>query len=99
MVTSWLCVPNCSCHAVTVYVPGGSPANVNRPASSLTAECEVVSTAKYPCINGRTLHLTGMNSGFSHWVWIGGAPLGCNLFHSAFTRASGCMLCEWGSSL
>src|SRR6266571_81314 len=37
MVTSWLWLPNCSCHAVTVYLPGGSPDKLNAPSSPVTA--------------------------------------------------------------
>src|SRR5436190_19229469 len=99
MVTSWLCVPKRSCHAVTVYLPAGSPSSLNAPVESVMVECGVFSTTKYPCIQGCTLHLTAMNSGWSHAVWIGGAPFGCDLFHSALTLARGRILCDVGSSL
>src|SRR6266702_143896 len=99
MVTSWLWVPNCSCHAVTVYLPGGSPDKLNAPSASVTEACGVERTTNQPCIHGWTLHFTGMNSGCSNFAWIGGAPSGCDLFHSGFTFARGWMLCEFGSPL
>src|SRR5262249_2572505 len=36
-VTSCVCVPYCSCHAVTVYFPAGSPFRLNAPSGPVTA--------------------------------------------------------------
>src|ERR1700722_8693527 len=37
MVTSCVCVPYCSCHAVTVYLPAGSPFKLKEPSGPVTA--------------------------------------------------------------
>src|SRR4051812_27114812 len=43
-VTSIVCSPNFSCHATTVYLPGGTPPIVNEPSGPLTAKNGCLST-------------------------------------------------------
>src|SRR5208283_2864231 len=65
MVTSCDSGPNDSCQAVMVYLPGGKLGSENEPPGPVTAKCELGITAKVPCIQGCTLHFTGMNSACS----------------------------------
>src|SRR5258708_39639892 len=89
MVTSCVCSPYDSCHAVKVYLPGGRFGRVKLPSAPETAKWEFLSTAKELCIQGWMLHFTGMNSGLLNFSEKGGVPGGCDLFHSLLILARG----------
>src|SRR5438132_14120526 len=66
-VTVCVCVPYFSCHASSVYVPGGRLPILNAPSSPLTAKYGCDNTPRNACIQPCTLHSTGiMTSSWSN---------------------------------
>src|SRR6266851_5801089 len=77
-----VCSPKVSCHATSVYSPGGKPSIQKDPSLVLTAKKGCAITPRYALIHGCWLHFTGMSiSGRLNAFSRGPAFGACIWFH------------------
>src|SRR6266478_657430 len=95
--TSFVCLPSVSCHASTVYLPGGTFSTLALPLASVTPKNGFGMTATQPSIQLCTSHVSLMNSGFSNFSVINFLNFGCALLMDGFAVEYVWMLCRMSS--
>src|SRR4029453_14000523 len=77
--TSFVCLPSVSCHASTVYLPGGTLSILVTPLAAVAAKKGLGMTATHPSIQLWTSQVSLMISGFSNFSVITFLNLVCAL--------------------
>ena len=96
IVTVWSSVPYVSCHASTVYVPGGRFAISNFPVSEVTAKYGLSNTNPYARIQGCTLQRIGIANSVRAKVDLSAAdPTGGTCSTAGCASASGGRCASW----
>src|SRR4030095_15475583 len=95
--TSFVCLPSVSCHASTVYLPGGTFSILALPLPSVTPKNGFGITATQPSIQLCTSQVSLMNSGFSNFSVITFLNFGCALLMDGFAVEYVWMLCRMSS--
>src|SRR5213594_608158 len=95
--TSFDCLPSVSCHASTVYLPGGTFSILALPPASVTPKNGLGITATQPSIQLCTSQVSLTNSGFSNFSVISFLNFGCALLIDGFAVEYVWMLCKMPS--
>src|SRR4029450_4030867 len=95
--TSFVCLPSVSCHASSVYLPGGTLSILVAPLASVTPKKGLGMTATHPSIQLWTSQVSLMISGFSNFSVITFLDLGCALVMGGLAGEYVWMLCRMSS--
>src|SRR5438132_6122174 len=94
---SFVCLPSVSCHASTVYLPGGTFSILVAPLASVTPKNGFGMTAAHPSIQLCTSQVSLMISGFSNFSVITFLNFGWALLMDGFAVEYVWMLCRMSS--
>src|SRR5262245_46834724 len=92
--TSFVCLPSVSCHASTVYLPGGTLSILVVPLASVTPKNGLGMTATHPSIQLWTSQVSLMISGFSNFSVIIFLNLGWGLVMDLCNVNEECIMCR-----
>src|SRR5260370_41550323 len=92
--TSLVCLPRVSCHASTLYLPGGTFSIFATPLPSVTPKYGLGMTATHPSIQLCTSQVSLMISGFSNFSVITFLNFGCALLMDGLAVEYVWMLCR-----
>src|SRR5882724_11183157 len=93
--TSFVCLPSVSCHASTVYLPGGTFSTLALPLASVTPKNGFGMTATQPSIQLCTSHVSLMDGFAVEYVWML-----CRMSSEFLSSSSpGVMAVTWGTNL
>src|SRR5438094_4062055 len=95
--TSFVCLPSVSCHASTVYLPGGTFSILAVPSAPVTPKNGFGMTATHPSIQLCTSQVSLIISGFSNFSVITFLNFGCALLMDGFAVEYVWMLCRMSS--